>query len=77
MGKIIFQGGDSPPICLDYLEVFHSLKIRYLPKNIFFEQDKMIAGAQLAALDHNHNIERSQVFLFVYNKDKTLINYCS
>ena len=44
-----------------YLEVFHSLKIRYVPKSIFFEQEKMLAGAKLAALDHNANIKRERV----------------
>ena len=29
-----------------YLEVFHSLKIRYIPKTIFFEQEKMVSGAK-------------------------------
>ena len=44
-----------------YLEVFHSLKIKYLPKSTFFEQEKMIAGAYLAAMDHNNNISRGHV----------------
>ena len=38
------------------LEVFHGVKIRYLPKSIFYKMEKMIAGTQLAALDHNNNI---------------------
>ena len=38
------------------VEVFHALKIRYLPKSTFFELDKMVAGAELAAMDHNSNI---------------------
>lgn len=42
------------------LEVFHALKIRYLPKQIFFEQDKMVADMQLATLDHNLNVDRKQ-----------------
>lgn len=42
------------------LEVFHSLKIRYLPKSIFFKMEKMLAGTQLAILDHNHNVDREQ-----------------
>ena len=29
-----------------HLEVFHALKIRYLPKSIFFEQEKMEAGVK-------------------------------
>ena len=41
-----------------HLEVFHSLKIRYLPKSIFFEQEKMEVGMIIAALDHNLNIDR-------------------
>lgn len=44
-----------------YLEVFHALKIRYLPKSIFFEQEKMVVGMELAALDHNINVNRGQV----------------
>ena len=44
--------------------VFHALKIRYIPKSIFFEQEKMIAGVELAALDHNLNINRGQVIYF-------------
>lgn len=41
-----------------HLEVFHALKIRYLPKSIFYEQEKMEAGMMIAALDHNLNIQR-------------------
>lgn len=44
-----------------YLEVFHSVKIRYLSKSVFYNMEKMIAGTQLAALDHNHNVNREQV----------------
>ena len=47
--------------CTTMLEVFHSVKIRYLPKSIFFKFEKMIAGTQLAALDHNHSVNRKQV----------------
>ena len=43
------------------LEVFHSLKIRYLPKSIFFEKDKMLASTALAIMDHNLNVDRKQV----------------
>ena len=43
------------------LEVFHSLKICYLPKSIFFEKEKMIAGTELAIMDHNLNVDRGQV----------------
>lgn len=42
------------------LEIFHSLKIRYLPKSIFFEKDKMLASTALAILDHNLNVDRKQ-----------------
>ena len=44
-----------------YLEVFHSVKIRYLPKSVYFKMEKMIAGTQLAVLEHNHNVSREQV----------------
>ena len=43
------------------LEIFHGVKIRYLPKSIFYKMEKMFAGTQLAALDHNNNVNRSQV----------------
>jgi len=49
-----------------YVEVFHALKIRYLPKSIFFEAEKMIAAMELSALDHNINVNRGQVVTF-YN----------
>ena len=45
------------------LEVFHSAKIRYLPKQVYFRMEKMIAGTQIAALDHNHSVSREQVKL--------------
>ena len=38
------------------LEVFHSLKISYVPKKIFYEQDKMVAGTEMSALDFNNNV---------------------
>ena len=43
------------------LEVFHTLKIRYLPKSIFHRMEKMIAGIEISTLDHNNNILREQV----------------
>ena len=43
------------------LEVFHAVKIGYLPKKTCFSIDKMTAGMQIAALDHNHNVNREQV----------------
>lgn len=43
------------------LEVYHSLYLKYLPKIQHFSHDMMIAGTQLAALDHNKNVERNQV----------------
>ena len=48
-----------------YLEVFHSLKIRYAPKSIFYGMEKMVAATQLAALDHNNNVNRKQVNVYV------------
>ena len=46
-----------------YLEVFHSPKIWYVPKSIFFELEKIVATAKLAALDRNTNIAHEQVRL--------------
>lgn len=43
------------------LEVFHATKIGYLPKKTFFGIEKMIAGTQIAALEHNNNVNREQV----------------
>ena len=43
------------------LEDFHALKIPYLPRKTFFDIEKMIAGTKIAALDHNHNVNREQV----------------
>ena len=43
------------------LEVFQSLKIRNLPKSIFYRMKKMTAGTEICALDHNNNILREQV----------------
>ena len=43
------------------LEVFHAVKIAYLPKKTFLGIEKMIAGTQIAALHHNHNANREQV----------------
>ena len=43
------------------LEVFHAVKIGYLPKKTCFSINKMIAGMQIAVLDHIHNINREQV----------------
>lgn len=43
------------------LEVYHSLYLKYLPKIQHFSYTAMIAGTELAALDHNHNSQRKQV----------------
>ena len=43
------------------LEVFHAVKIGCLPKKTCFNIDKMIAGTQIAALGHNHNVNREQL----------------
>ena len=47
------------------LEIFHAKKVSYLPKSTFFRMEKMVAGAQIAALDHNNNVHRSQVSKFL------------
>ena len=62
----------SVEICTTLLEVFHSLKIRYLPKSIFYGYEKMVAGTQLAALDHNHNVDRGQVCM-IFNTLKVYL----
>ncbi|XP_057302473.1 uncharacterized protein LOC130636657 [Hydractinia symbiolongicarpus] len=51
---------DLSHIYTTLLEVFHSVKIRCFPKFIFFNMEKMIAGTQLAILDHNLNVDREQ-----------------
>ncbi|XP_056407077.1 uncharacterized protein LOC130298188 [Hyla sarda] len=42
------------------LEVFHSALTKYRPKRLHFSANGMIARTQLAALDHNFNVNRSQ-----------------
>ena len=55
------------------LEVFHSLKIRYLPKSIFYEKEKMIAGTELAVMDHNYNVDRPQVITILFKTHKYIV----
>ena len=43
------------------LEVYHSLLLKYCPKRLHFGYKGMIAQTQLAALDHNNNVDRSQL----------------
>ena len=47
------------------LEVFQAKKISYLPKSTFFRMEKKVTGTQIAAVDHNNNINRSQVSKFL------------
>ena len=42
------------------LEVYHSLLTKYCPKRQHFGYNCMLARIQLAALDHNHNVDREQ-----------------
>ena len=42
------------------LEVFHSLLLKYCPKQQHFSYDGMQARIELAILDHNYNTERQQ-----------------
>ncbi|XP_056406820.1 uncharacterized protein LOC130297972 [Hyla sarda] len=42
------------------LEVFHSALTKYTPKRLHFSANGMIARTQLAALDHNFTVNRSQ-----------------
>ena len=43
------------------LEVFHTVKIGYLPKKKSCSIGKIIAGTQIAALNPNLNVNREQV----------------
>lgn len=43
------------------LEVYHSMYLKYLPKQMHFTHDAMSKGTMLAALDHNRNVNRPQV----------------
>jgi len=40
------------------LEVYHSMLLKYAPKREHFHFEGMQARLQLAALDHNHNVDR-------------------
>ena len=42
------------------LEVFHSLLLKYCPKQQHFSYDGMQARIELAILDHNYNTDRKQ-----------------
>lgn len=42
------------------LEVFHSVLLKYCPKNLHFHYASMAARTQLAILDHNENVHRPQ-----------------
>lgn len=54
----------SQGVTTTMLEVYHSLYLKYLPKIQHFSFETMVAGTQLAALDHNRNVERNQVCIF-------------
>ena len=63
MDKVLMKDMEkmNKNIYTTYLEVFHELKIWYILNSIFFEQEKIVAGAKRAALDHNTNITREKV----------------
>ena len=42
------------------LEAFHSLLLKYAPKRTEFDYNSMECRLQLAALDHNYNVNRKQ-----------------
>ncbi|KAL9975035.1 hypothetical protein ACROYT_G012151 [Oculina patagonica] len=42
------------------LEVYHSMYLKYLPKQMHFTHECMSKGTMLAALDHNKNVNRPQ-----------------
>ena len=43
------------------LEVYHSMYLKYLPKQMHYTHEVMEKGTMLAALDHNKNVKRPQV----------------
>lgn len=45
------------------LEVYHSIALKYLPKQNDFFMDTMIARLQLAALAYNHNVHHVQAMV--------------
>ena len=45
------------------LEVYHSLLLKYCPKREHFSFKGMVARTELAALDHNSNVNREQAVL--------------
>ena len=45
------------------LEVFHSSLLKYAPKRLDFDYAQMTARLQLAALDHNCNVNREQAVI--------------
>ena len=63
MDKVLMKDMEkmNKNIYTTYLEVFHELKIWYILNSIFFEQEKIVAAAKRAALDHNTNITREKV----------------
>ena len=58
------------------LKLFHAVKIDYLPKKTCFSIDKMITGTQIAALDHNLNINREKVSIteILFDFTRTEVN---
>ena len=48
------------------LEVYNSLYLKYLSNIQRFSYEKMVAGTQLAALDHKKNVQRNHVS-YIYN----------
>ncbi|KAL2076461.1 hypothetical protein ACEWY4_027925 [Coilia grayii] len=42
------------------LEVFHNVMLKYAPKTLHFTYDSMRARTQLAVMDHNMNVGRTQ-----------------
>ena len=63
MDKVLMKDMEkmNKNIYTTYLEVFHELKIWYILNSIFFEQEKIVAGAKRPVLDHNTNITREKV----------------
>ncbi|OCT57444.1 hypothetical protein XELAEV_18003518mg [Xenopus laevis] len=51
------------------LEVFHSNVLKYRSKRFHFFMDGMVARTQLAAIEHNNNVERCHAHVKVLGKD--------
>lgn len=60
--RLLKDFGKLTDFCLTGdLESYHSMLLSYCPKRVFYPYTGMQARLTLAALDYNHNVDRSQV----------------